>query len=78
MAYGTIRIGKMKIPDEVLHHKIKPNILGALDAKKYSWRVGNNPNINVKNGEIILEGTGPYKGKSWQTGLKASEYFQKF
>ncbi len=34
IAFGTIRIDKMKIPDEVLHHKIKPNILGALEDKE--------------------------------------------
>lgn len=55
-------------------HSIKPNILRA--AGNFEKVVGYNPNINIKNGKIILEGVGPFKGKSFKTDLDASDFFE--
>lgn len=46
------------------------------DAGDFSKKVGTNPNINVKKGNIILEGQGPFKGKTFETNLKAKDYLK--
>lgn len=47
------------------------------DAGDYQGRVGKNPDIDVRNGKIILKGTGSNKGKSYQTDLDPSWYFNQ-
>lgn len=66
-------LGGYKIVTDYFHKTIKPNILS--EAGNFSKTVGKNPNINVKNGMIILEGQGPFKGKSFKTTLEAKDFF---
>ena len=61
------------IEKELFHLTIKPGILKS--AGNFSKIVGRNPDIVVKEGSIILRGTGPYSGKIYQTGLKALDFF---
>jgi len=61
------------IEKELFHLTIKPDILQA--AGNFSKVVGRNPDIMIKEGLILLKGTGPYSGKIYQTGLKALDFF---
>lgn len=67
--FGGVKVGK-----KVFHKQIKKIILK--NSGNYRKVVGNNPNIVIKNGKIILEGQGPYKGKSFETGLDFLDYFK--
>ncbi|GEM_PF-3770226 len=69
-----IFIGGIKLVTETFHKTIKPNILK--NAGDFSKTVGKNPNINIKSGNIILEGQGPFKGKTFTTSLKANDYLR--
>ncbi|NCI45793.1 RHS repeat domain-containing protein [Sediminibacterium soli] len=73
-----LRIGKFSVGREFFHRTLKPDILqdAAKVLGKFEKTVGKNPNINVKDGFIVLEGTGPFKGKSVTTTLKATDYFK--
>lgn len=64
--------GKIVVDRDVFHRVIKPKILNS--AGSFSSKVGNNPDIKVVGGQIHLTGTGPFKGKSFPTNLKASNY----
>ncbi|WP_256012516.1 hypothetical protein [Desertivirga xinjiangensis] len=64
--------GKIAVDREVFHRKIKPKILN--DAGAFSSIVGKNPDVKVVGTYIHLTGTGPFKGKTFPTELKASEY----
>ncbi len=72
----TINFGKIKVPAETFHRTIKPNILGK--SGNFSKVVGRNPDIKIVGGRIRLTGTGPFKGKSFNTGLDASDFFGGF
>ena len=72
----TINFGKIKVPAETFHRTIKPDILGR--AGSFSKVVGRNPDIKIVGGRIRLTGTGPFKGKSFNTGLDASDFFGGF
>jgi hypothetical protein len=65
--------GGVRADAAIFHSKIKPAILKA--AGKYQGKVGKNPDIKVVGGNIHLQGTGPFKGKTFKTGLKASDFF---
>jgi hypothetical protein len=63
------------------HIVIKPNILkDAAKIKDFSRIVGTNPDITVIGGKIVLKGAakGPFAGKSFNTGLNASDFFNKY
>lgn len=36
--------------------------------------VGKNPDIKIIDGEIILQGTGDFKGKTFKTGLSIDNF----
>lgn len=55
---------------------LKPDILQKVGKNNYSHIVGKNPNIGVRNGRIILEGQGAYKGKTCETSLRATEHLK--
>lgn len=62
-----------KIDADHFHKNIKPNILKK--SWKFDWKVGKNPDINVKNGEIILVWTEHrFKKQSYSTGLKFKDF----
>jgi RHS repeat-associated protein len=64
--------------DGSFHDVIKKKVLTAVGTKKYAYKVGNNPDIKVVNGEIILTGSrenARFKGKNFPTGLQAEEFF---
>jgi len=63
------------VKNNILHHSIKPNILKAVGKRNFANVVGKNPNVTVKNGKIILQGTGANSGKVYKTGLDASKFF---
>ena len=65
---GGVRVGAA-----TFHSRIKPAILKA--AGKFSGRVGRNPDIKVVGGKIHLQGVGPFKGRTVQTDLRASDFF---
>ena len=72
---GTIFIKGFKNIDKLQFHRfIKPNILKK--AGNYAKNVGKNPDIIVEKGEIILKGTGPFAKKTFNTGLKAIDFFK--
>ena len=70
----SLHFGKFKVAAEVFHRQIKPNILKK--AGDFSKVVGRNPDIKLVNGKIKLTGTGPFKGKSFSTGLDAADFLK--
>ncbi len=72
LSAAFIFIGGVKLEKEAWHRSIKPAILDL--AGDYVGVVGRNPNIVITNGKIILEGQGPYRGKSFVTGLDFSDF----
>jgi len=70
----TINFGKIKVSSEIFHRQIKPSILNS--SGNFSRIVGRNPDIKIVNGRIRLTGNGPFKGKSFNTGLDASDFFE--
>lgn len=66
--------GKIAVNREYFHRTLKGKILN--QAGDYAKKVGNNPDIKVVGDKIQLSGTGPFKGKSFQTNLKATEYLK--
>lgn len=69
-----IRIGRISVPTQTFHRVIKPDILKAA-GKGFEKIVGHNPDIFIEKGEIILKGTGSFKGKSFPTGLDPADFF---
>lgn len=65
--------GLGNVERELFHLSTKPAILEK--AGKYYKVVGNNPDVMVKDGLIILKGTGPYSGKVFKTCLSAIVFF---
>ena len=55
------------------HRNIKQSILKK--SGNFRNHVGKNPDVRVVRGEIVLRGTGPFKGKIYKTGLDAEEFF---
>ena len=74
-----LHFGKNKIAKSLFHGSggVKERILEAVGFKKFGWKVGDNPDIMIKNGKIILQGSknGPFKGKSYPTNLNSKDYF---
>lgn len=72
----TINFGKVKVNSETFHREIKPNILD--NAGDFSRVVGKNPDIKLNNGTIDLTGarSGPFRGKTFKTGLKIEDFFK--
>ncbi len=68
-----IFFGGMKVNAREFHRAIKPMILKS--AGNYSKVVGRNPDIIIKKGKIVLKGNGPYKGKTFETGLDFGDFF---
>jgi len=68
-----LHFGKIKVSAETFHRQIKPNILS--NSGNFSKIVGKNPDVKIVSGKIILQGTGPFRGKSFNSGLSASDYF---
>ncbi|TCC97706.1 DUF6443 domain-containing protein [Pedobacter hiemivivus] len=66
--------GKIAVNRDVFHRVIKKEILR--NAGDFVKKVGGNPDVGVVGGNIQLIGNGPYKGKTFQTTLKASEYLK--
>jgi hypothetical protein len=58
-------------------HDVKQTILKNVGKKKFSWKVGDNPNldIDIKDDFIILLGVGKFKNKSFKTKIHADDYF---
>ena len=55
---------------------IKETVLKAIGKNKYMKSVGRNPNIRkCKDGYLYLEGTGPFKGKTYKTDLLFKDFF---
>ena len=59
------------------YKNIKGNILSKLGKNNLAGRVGNNPDVKVVSGKIVLTGTGSFKGKSFKTKILASDFFNK-
>ena len=68
--------GKIAVDRDLFHKVIKPKILK--NAGEYKKRVGDNPDVKVVGDQIHLIGSsqGPFRGRSMQTDLKASAYFE--
>lgn len=58
-------------------HQVKEEILKRIGKKKYTKRVGDNPNLDITDdGVIILKGTGDFKKRPiYVTGISADEHF---
>ena len=54
------------------HRKMKQTILS--QSGDYKKIVGKNPDITISKGEIVLQGTGDFKGKSFKTGLSIDDF----
>jgi len=76
MQAAFIFIGGIKMEKGVFNRKYKDNILKEVGKKNYIFKVGKSPNINVVNEKIILEGRGPFKGKTLPTELNASDFLK--
>ncbi|MBH2005014.1 MAG: RHS repeat-associated core domain-containing protein [Sphingobacteriia bacterium] len=70
-----LHFGKISVSRSLFHQTIKPSILKDAGTG-FEKIVGRNPDIAVENGMVILKGTGPYKGKTFSTGLDATKYFK--
>ncbi|MDR2149133.1 MAG: RHS repeat-associated core domain-containing protein [Tannerella sp.] len=58
-------------------HHIKNDILNTVGRNNFSHIVGDNPNISVVNGKIVLVGAGGgFAGKPFNTGLNANDFLQ--
>ncbi|GAA4791244.1 hypothetical protein GCM10023231_18930 [Olivibacter ginsenosidimutans] len=66
--------GKIAVSREHFHRVIKKNILS--NVGDFVKKVGNNPDVKVVGDKIQLTGTGPFKGKTFQTNLKATDYLK--
>ncbi|UBM60052.1 hypothetical protein LAG90_05255 [Marinilongibacter aquaticus] len=68
--------GRIAVDRDVFHSTIKPDILKS--SGSYKNIVGNNPDIKIVNGKIILTGTknSPYMGKSFNTKLNSLDFFK--
>jgi RHS repeat-associated protein len=71
---GMIRFGKIAVNANKFHRVIKPSILKS--AGKFQKVVGNNPDIMLDGGKVFLKGTGPFRGKTFETGLDAINFFE--
>jgi len=69
-----LRIGKLIVPAQTFHRFIKPDILKAA-GNGFEKIVGRNPDIFIDKGQIILRCMGPFKGKSFPTGLDPTDFF---
>ncbi|MCC6515478.1 MAG: hypothetical protein IT275_03915 [Chitinophagales bacterium] len=76
---GNFYIKGVGFVDNIVYHKtVKKLILNRVNIKTYSKFVGDNPDVFVDNGVIFLQGVFQnFKGKIYNTGIKASEYFAK-
>lgn len=72
----TINFGRIRVPSEIFHRQIKPNILSK--SGNFKIRVGRNPDVKIINGRIRLDGQGPFKGKSLNTNLNAEDFFNGY
>jgi RHS repeat-associated protein len=62
---------------EIFHKVIKKSILNATGKGSFSKVIGDNPDITVVNGKIVLQGTKPgFKGKTFNTELNANDFLQ--
>ena len=63
---------------EKMMHPIKKRIFNKVGKMNFLKAVGNNPDIVIQNGKIVLQGTknGPFSGKTYQTNLDANVYFK--
>ena len=72
--------GYGKIAKDLFHpggnRGIKIDILNDVGKSNYLKRVGNNPDIEVVNGLIQLNGTGPFNGRTYLTNLDAIKYLK--
>jgi hypothetical protein len=64
-----------KVAKPIFHRVIKPGILKAVGKSNYMKRVGSNPDIQIINNQIRLNGNGPYKNKYYDTGLDPIVFF---
>jgi RHS repeat-associated protein len=69
-----LNFGRIAVDRELFHRQLKPKILKS--AGDFERIVGKNPDIKVVGDKIQLTGTGTFKGTSFQTTLKASEYLK--
>lgn len=74
---GNLFVKGFKNVDKLsFHRSIKPMILKeARKTQDFTKIVGKNPDIVVEKGTIVLKGTGQYSKKSFNTGLRATDYF---
>ncbi|UBM59231.1 hypothetical protein LAG90_00980 [Marinilongibacter aquaticus] len=68
--------GRIAVNRDVFHNSIKPKILNS--SGNFEKLVGTNPDIKIVSGKIILTGSsrGPFKGKSFNTGLKSMDFLK--
>lgn len=76
VAAQFIWIGRYKVDRKQFHDKTKKGILKKAGKNNFEKKVGDNPDIGVVNGEIILIGQGKFTGKTYHTGLKACDFFE--
>jgi RHS repeat-associated protein len=71
-----IHFGKIAVNAIKFHRVIKPRILkAAKQVFDFTKTVGKNPDVLVEGEKIILKGTGPFKGKTFDTGLNPKDFF---
>lgn len=81
-AKDDIHLGEgYKVPRDVFHpgggRGLKDRILRDATASGTKWKgkLGRNPNVKIKDGKIILEGTGDFKNrKPIETNLDPADY----
>lgn len=86
IACGMKRVGGKPLPknfhggkgikETILKQAGHPDYLRETGKGHYSKVVGDNPDVDIKNGKIILKGTlSGFKGKTYETGLESSLFF---
>jgi RHS repeat-associated protein len=70
----AIRIGKHLFNPTYFHRTVKPDILSK--AGDFVKIVGKNPDVSISGAKIVLKGAknGPFKGKSFDTGLDLFDF----
>lgn len=59
---------------DIFHEEIMKDIKKLIKDKKWGHKIGDNPDIGIEKGQVILKGRGQYKGKSQKTGLTPKDF----
>lgn len=59
---------------DIFHNEIMDTIKKLIKEKKWGHIIGDNPDIDIEKGKVILKGRGDYRGRSKNTGLTPNDF----